>query len=317
MPNNDEILQVCDERDFWFAIVDICVWEDETLSTVEKAVYTALCTFASSDRRRCFPSVSAIAKRASCSSRAVYAALAALSERGYVARNSRYKGKEQIASDYSLLGHKSAKRGAPDAGGGVNVVQHPLHEVQTEPEPRSVNNTLPTVEAGKAPAVNEDEKNENTESKSERLCQGPAVPDENGVRAIASRRCIPEPMRATVEFFIYKTSNTEISEADVLALRELSARHTPARVQKEISTAVERFERLNRDVCTLTFDYIWQALKNQPSTLKAAFRPKNSPPKKAAELSKEEQAYQDELMKKWGGETDVGKQQNAVGPGQV
>jgi len=132
----DNIGVLDDQRDFWFVVVDLCVWEDETLSTVEKAVYTALCTFASVEGRTCWPSISVIAKRVSCSDRSVNRALDVLEERGYLKITRRFKDNARIPSAYSIIGHKSEKGLSHSVARGYDTVsQGVTTECRKELEP--------------------------------------------------------------------------------------------------------------------------------------------------------------------------------------
>ena len=54
---------------WWFACVDVDVWDDDTLSTIDKSVFTVLCIHASVGRRHCKLKIETIARKASCSMR--------------------------------------------------------------------------------------------------------------------------------------------------------------------------------------------------------------------------------------------------------
>ena len=56
-----------------------------------------------------------------------------------------------------------------------------------------------------------------------------------------------------------------LGEEEISALRFLDIHHYPARVQREIDKAVERYGRLGRPLRTLSFGYILSALQHQPS----------------------------------------------------
>ena len=300
-PCQEQPIQLQDAREFWFVVVDMAVIKDRRVSVYSKAIYAVLCAFADRGGRECWPTVQTIAETAGVSERTAQRAISQLIELGYVQKRDRFKANQQITSLYTIIGHKAAEKtegGVTLTPPGCQSVTPGVSDSHPELEPReSLNNTLPTVEAEK-PSAGEikAEKAESKEAHPEPLHQPPAVPDEAVVRRIAAGRGIPEPLRATVEFFIFKTSNAQISEADVMALRELSAHHTPARVQKEISTAVERFKRSGRDVWTLTLNYIWQSLSHQPDTL----RPRAQPAQKLAGVSAETRRRQEEIMKKLG-----------------
>lgn len=72
-------------------------------------------------------------------------------------------------------------------------------------------------------------------------------------------------MRSTAEYLLLKTGRKGLDEEEISALRTLDAHHYPARVQREIDKAVERYGRLGRPLRTLSFGYILSALQHQPS----------------------------------------------------
>lgn len=72
-------------------------------------------------------------------------------------------------------------------------------------------------------------------------------------------------MRSTAEYLLLKTGRKGLDEEELSALRTLDAHHYPARVQREIDKAVERYGRLGRHLRTLDFGYILSALQHQPS----------------------------------------------------
>ena len=72
-------------------------------------------------------------------------------------------------------------------------------------------------------------------------------------------------MRPTAELLLFKTGRKGLTEAEVSALRALSVRHFPARVQREVDRAVERWGRQGRPLSGLTFVYIAEALRWQAS----------------------------------------------------
>ncbi len=75
----------------------------------------------------------------------------------------------------------------------------------------------------------------------------------------------PEVMRPTAEYLLLKTGRKALTEPELSALRTLAAGHYPARVQKEIDIACDRFKRNGRDLAELNFCYIANALKHQAS----------------------------------------------------
>ena len=76
---------------------------------------------------------------------------------------------------------------------------------------------------------------------------------------------VPEVLRATARYMLMCSGRSVLSAQEIMRLRQLGDIHTPTRIQKEIDTAVERFEAENRPLRCLSFNYIWAALKNQVS----------------------------------------------------
>ncbi len=72
----------------------------------------------------------------------------------------------------------------------------------------------------------------------------------------------PPALRETLELFCFKTGCDAIDPADMEWLDRLDAAHTPAVIQKAITTAVERFERRGDDPAALTLQYIWESLRH-------------------------------------------------------
>ena len=261
IPMSEGSLKISDQRDFWFVIVDLCVWEDERLSTVEKAVYTALCTFASVEGRTCWPSTSAIAKRASCSDRSVNRALETLEEHGYLRITRRFKDNARIPSAYSIIGHKAA-------GGCDTVSQGVTTECRKELEP-----TEPDIK---------DTLSEGAEN----------APDEQSSLLLENEiiKKIPSAMKETVEFLLFKTGRRTLFPEELGAVMALEKIHLPARIQREISKAAERFSRQGKPLSSLSFEYIFDSLKYQKSTKSARAQPKNPVP------SVEEKAWEEANM---------------------
>jgi hypothetical protein len=75
----------------------------------------------------------------------------------------------------------------------------------------------------------------------------------------------PSAMRETLEYFLLKTGRTGIGHEELAALRALEGIHTPARVNKEIALAVDRFEKKGRHLSRLTLRYIYMSLRHQNS----------------------------------------------------
>jgi hypothetical protein len=118
-----ERMQINDRRKVPFCIVETRVLEDGDLSTYDKMIYIALCSFASSRDRECFPAVSTIAKRASCSERQVRVSLGVLEDLGYIQRTFVTGG----STVYTLL--DLDERAASRAGEGGTTCRggrHPM-----------------------------------------------------------------------------------------------------------------------------------------------------------------------------------------------
>ena len=96
---NQEPIQIKDKRRQPFCIVETQFLMNENLSTCEKMVYIALCSFASARDRECYPSIDSIAQRASCSGRQVRRCLGTLEEGGYIEREF----KDGRSTTYSIL----------------------------------------------------------------------------------------------------------------------------------------------------------------------------------------------------------------------
>jgi hypothetical protein len=75
----------------------------------------------------------------------------------------------------------------------------------------------------------------------------------------------PPAMREALDYFLLKTGRTGIEPEELSALRALEEIHTPARVNKEIAQAVERFGRNGRLLSSLTLIYIYKSLQYQNS----------------------------------------------------
>ncbi len=246
-------MQVSDRRDFWFCFLDVSVMTDTSLSVYDKAVYAALCSFANPQHRSCYPSLAAIAERAGCSKRRVQESLATLEASEYITRVSR--AEERRVSLVTLTGKRlhqappeDARAIAPDAiardaiASGAPTMAHGATGTIT------TNYIKPT-----SPSERRDE-----------VAIRPAEAScESRGRVAFDPQELPRVFLETAELFLHKTGRVCLNAEDVEALRELSRNHTPARVQREITTAVDRFRRRGRDPSALTFGYLRDALKNQ------------------------------------------------------
>jgi hypothetical protein len=75
----------------------------------------------------------------------------------------------------------------------------------------------------------------------------------------------PPAMREALDYFLLKTGRTGIEPDELSALRALEEIHTPARVNKEIARAAERFGRNGKPLSSLTLVYIYKSLQYQNS----------------------------------------------------
>jgi len=80
---------------------------------------------------------------------------------------------------------------------------------------------------------------------------------------------VPPAMRETLDYFLLKTGREKIQCEELSALRALEEIHTPGRVNKEISQAVERFRKQGKPLEHLSLVYIFKSLQYQVS-LKSA-----------------------------------------------
>lgn len=105
----NETIQIRDEREFLLMPIDIGVWKDNRLSTVEKSVYTSICTFAFIAGGSCQPTISQIAQRASCSGRSVKRALKTLEDLNYLTISKRMDENGQSPSSYWVKAYHNAR----------------------------------------------------------------------------------------------------------------------------------------------------------------------------------------------------------------
>ena len=109
-----------------FTMVPNSVLFDAELSTTQKCVFVALCSFMDSNGSGAYPSYRKVAERASCSKRAAIAAINNLVNRGYVIKDYRINDYgEQTSNTYKVV--TDAPGGESDARGVVNEV-HPGSE---------------------------------------------------------------------------------------------------------------------------------------------------------------------------------------------
>lgn len=105
----NKITGVRDEREFILMPIDISVWKDERLSTIEKSVYTSICIFTFTAGGACVPTISQIAQRASCSGRSVKRALKTLEDLNYLTISKRMGENGQSPSSYWVKAYHNAR----------------------------------------------------------------------------------------------------------------------------------------------------------------------------------------------------------------
>ena len=84
---------------------------------------------------------------------------------------------------------------------------------------------------------------------------------------------------------MYKTGRKGLTWDEISALRKLSATQFPARVNKEIDTAVKRFLKRGQPLSELTFGYIAGSLSHQPTRGKKHKLPKTAKPAEVPECT--------------------------------
>lgn len=269
MSTNDPI-QIKDKRNHPFCIVETPVLVDEALSTYDKMIYVVLCSFASARNQKCFPSVSTIAGRASCSERQVRRALTVLEQRGYIERDFSLGH----ATTYGILDlpetpatqsgvTDSPDTPAPQSGEGGLTVRHNKKSLTRIKEQEK--DYSPSGSGGEPPADEPEPEN--------------------------SEECLPvseapAAMKSTAEILLFKTGRKGLTGEEISALRKLNATHFPSRVQAAIDVAVERFPRLNRPLSSLTFCYIAEMLEKQQS--RSIGKGKSPPGQRAAPRERED-----------------------------
>ena len=78
---------------------------------------------------------------------------------------------------------------------------------------------------------------------------------------------IPNDMRDTTRYFLYRTGRNPrtVNAKEIEAMKKVFQNHYPARIQKEIDIACNRFIKFKRNLKTLFFGYIAKALEAQQS----------------------------------------------------
>lgn len=255
---------------------------DSMLSPTDKAVYATLCCFISGvfrDERVCFPSVARIAKYTNCSERTVYRSINALLKRGAIkVIKTRQKDGRRGRNNYILMNKlpeiQTAKNDEPE-NQTANLSKPDCQKRQYVSITTNLDkDTLPTVEGAGAPEA----------------CAGLSQPVG-----------VPRALIETVKLLLMQTDRnmSSLTGEEFTALTLLEKKHVPSRIQREISIAVERFNRQKRPLSELSFCYIWECLKNQNSKKAAFTKGKQPAPVTSFGLSPEEEEEQQRDIEKY------------------
>lgn len=289
-------------RDFWFACVDIDVLEDDRLTPIEKIVFCLLCRFVNLGNRDCFPSVKKIAEKANCSEFSVQKALKKLVDLGLIERQERFINGRQTTSLYKIIGFRAScyEHNRESEGGSTRLTPPPTTltdggQSDVPPYNDIQNNDIyySTREAN-LPNSTEPEKSKELEPETEpkkNQCSDNSENQKNVDKAVNSNPeehfalgAAPSIMQPTARYLLQRTGRKYLAWEEILALRELSASQMPARVQKEIDRACERFQRQGKPLSSLRFEYIASALRNQPTRGKKSKNKQPEAMKKTQEI---------------------------------
>lgn len=241
-----------------YSMIDNVVLIDQSLSPIDKVVYCVLCVHAGIKSKECILKVKTIAREANCSERSVQNSLKTLEERGIIERAERFKEGTQLSSSYQIISREAC------CYTGSNTCTPPRTKCA-----RGVQETTPHI-------------NEKYLNDIDSLTREAQLPDEelkpDNPEEIFTPDDAPEIMKPTAELFLYKTGRKKLTWEEISALRELSASQVPARVQKEIYTAVKRFIKRGQSLSELTFGYISGSLAHQPTRSRKRKIPKTIKP---------------------------------------
>ena len=268
-------------KDKFMLIPDVMLG-DSRLKPLDMVVYAALDSFVNSDGEA-WPSIPTIARRADVSTATVKRTLSRLESAEYIVRRRRYtpETKEFESTVYKLLfrqkneASERAECGSGVSGAGSLESGMSALSVQEVGSLECGESALSVQPVGSIGAANythrtiPNELNKNYPSGEQGKPPAPLALFDNeqadDAEILFPVSEAPGAMRQTAEYLLLKTGRTGLSEEEISALRALDAGHYPARVQKEIGTAIERFKRIGRPPGTLTFCYIAESLANQPS----------------------------------------------------
>ena len=269
--------------DFWFACVDIDVVRDSSLSLTVRAIYSIICSYASITNRSCWPTVKTLANDAGVSESTVQRALKELVDKGVIVRQDRFDEKRQVSSKIFIVGfhascYNEPQGVAPMTGEGSTDDTRGVAPMTDRTIPK--NDIYYSNEGSQLPNSTEPEKTNAAETETEPQ-EKPVSDDPKAEKYfveagdVYSSDDAPLIMKSTAELLLYKTGRDHLAWDEILALRELAASQMPARVQKEIDTACERFRRQGKPLSSLRFEYIASALRNQPTRGHKANKAKN------------------------------------------
>jgi len=249
---HDEIEALREGRKFWYCQVDIDVLRDPDLTTTDKAIYAVLCSYMNVNDRSGRPSVGTIANASGCSKNTVRTALKNLTAKGVIEREERFYDGRQTSCVYTVVGTQS-QGGSNIEGGRVQYLKREGSKSgRAELEPKELD-LKDTLSEGADPSP------DNT--------QVPILEEED-------LKKIPSAMKETVEFLLLKTGRSGLSPDELGPIMSLDKIHVPARIQREITKAAERFKKQGKPLSALTFIYIFDSLKFQKSTKSARAQPK-------------------------------------------
>ncbi len=101
----------------------------------------------------------------------------------------------------------------------------------------------------KEPDTAQDVEEEKTSDQSSEIVEPPVTQETpNPLMMVQSVNSIPQDMQDTARYFLYRTGRNPktVNEKEIHAMREAFEHHYPARIQKEIDTACNRFLRKGR-----------------------------------------------------------------------
>ena len=249
---------------FWFVCVDIDVLEDERLTPIEKVVFALLCRYASPQNRAGYPSIKTLAQKAKCSEFSVQKAIKRLVEFGLVKRQERFINGRQTTSLYTVIGFKAPCYRAREEEGGSSTLTPPP-TILTDGGQRDVPQKDTSMKDIKDSLTGEAKLPNPT--KQEISLENPQ-PSSPNPKEVCTPDDAPDILKQTAKYLLHETGRKGLTWDEISDLRTLSANHTPARIQKEIDTACDRFRRKGKALSTLTFGYISGALEHQQSRVK-------------------------------------------------